>query len=172
MVALVPRAEPLCPDIYRSFQAMKNEKRPKMHRVNDDFFRRFRVKGGGWKWSGPELMDHVTKWAKKYPRDVHIAGIDDTFFAGSYLVLVLHRVGNRLWGTTVYVLTQCDGEPPKEFFMYPGHALCLRRALQVLEGYKPYDDACLSSNSRRKMHRLWAGKYETILGTKVPMLER
>ena len=84
----------------------------------------------GWKWLGYELMSRVRKWAKKYPEDVFICGIDDTYFSSSDIVFILHRPSPRKnWGTDVIVLTQCDGLPPKEFFMYPGHAAGIREAL-------------------------------------------
>jgi len=91
----------------------------------------------GWKWSGYELMERIYKWAKKYPEDVIICGIDDTHFASSDIVFVLHRIKRRLWGTSCYVITQCDGIPPKEFFMYPGHREGIQEALAKMARYRP-----------------------------------
>jgi len=87
----------------------------------------------GWKYEGYEFMSRVRKWAKKYPNDVYICGIDDAHFASSDIVFILHRPSpKRIWGTTVIVITQCDGKPPKEFFMYPGHASGILETLQEI----------------------------------------
>jgi len=113
-----------------------------MHRVYHDFTRRFLVKDGDgnysvWKWTGYELMERVDKWAKKHPKDVITCGIDDTHHACSDLVFILHRVKRRLWGTSCVVLTQCDGIPPKEYFMYPGHRAGIQEALAKMATYGP-----------------------------------
>lgn len=136
---------------------MKKEKRPAEHRANDDFnleFRGSRTKNGPleWMYEGADLLDRIEAWAKKWPRDVAILGIDDSHFCSSSLVLVLHRKRDRVWGVTCYVITQCDDQEPVEFFMYPGHADWLRRALEVVCGFKAWDaiGKVIRSNRRRQ----------------------
>lgn len=95
-----------------------------IHRVWHAFQRKFFEKANGhtWKWTGYNLMCKIERWAKKYPKDIFSAGIDDSHHAGSDIYFILHRDGKKNWGTTVIVITQCDGQPPCEYFMYPGHA--------------------------------------------------
>lgn len=123
---------------------MKKEKRPIEHRANDDFNRTFRGKQDKagpleWLYQGADLQDRIHDWAEKWPQDVAICGIDDSHFTSSDVVFILHRKGKKLWGTTVYVITQCDGQPPMEFFMYPGHARWMERALSVMNRFDPWD---------------------------------
>lgn len=91
----------------------------------------------GWKYKGHDFMVRIRKWAKKYPKDVLICGVDDTHFTNSMIVFILHRPSPRkLWGTSCVVITQCDGIPPKEFFMYPGHRKGIQEALSQMAKYK------------------------------------
>jgi hypothetical protein len=118
----------------------------RMHRVYWDFNRRFRTgrHGEAWKWSGSGLIDRIEEWAKDHPRDVFVAGIDDTHHTSSILVLILHRDGARLWGTSAVMVAQNDGQPPAEFFTYPDHAAGMRLALEATEKLRPWD-------------KIWAG---------------
>lgn len=90
----------------------------------------------GWKYEGYELMERIGRWAKKYPKDVFVCGIDDTVFTSSDIVFILHRIKRKLWGTSVVVITQCDNLPPKEFFMYPGHRAGIQMALAQMAKLK------------------------------------
>lgn len=90
----------------------------------------------GWKWTSYTLMTRVREWAKKYPEDVIVCRIDDSFFASSDLVFILHRVKRRLWGTTVVVIPQCDGQPPCEYFMYPSHREGIQKALEKMSKFE------------------------------------
>lgn len=103
----------------------------RMHAVSHDFKKQFKDKEGRqWKWVGWELTERVTRWSKKYPKDVIICGVDDSYHASSDMVLILHRESLRKnWGTTVVVIPQCDGQPPMEFFMYPAHRKGIQEAL-------------------------------------------
>jgi hypothetical protein len=145
---------------------MKKNKRPKLdperrqHWVNDDFRRTFKVSNErdtgreSWKYLGWELQEKIDKWAQKYPEDVAITGIDDTSFTSSDVVMVLHRVGKRVWGTTVYVVTQCDGQTPIEFFMYPNHRAQLQEALEAMSKFRPWDKMhAMMAKLRRDNHR-------------------
>lgn len=108
-----------------------------MHKANHDFVDTFKD-DGRWKYKSYDLMTRVRKWAKKWPKDVIVCRIDDAVNANSDLVFILHRVGRRLWGTTCYTITQCDGQPPNEWFMYPSHRKGIQEALQKMAGYKSF----------------------------------
>jgi len=119
-----------------------------MHKVNWDFCRHFIDKHRignptaspiAWKWTGWDLMHRIDEWAKKYPKDVFRGGCDDSHHTSSDLVFILHRVGKRLWGTTVYYIPQVDGQTPVELFLYPSHAFGLIRLLKKFESYAPWD---------------------------------
>lgn len=130
-----------------------------MHKVNRDFYRTFVEKGrtGGpiqWKWTGWELMHRIDEWAKKHPKDVLRGGCDDSHHTSSDLIFILHRVGRRLWGTTVYYIPQVDGQTPVEFFLYPSQAFGLVRLLKKLETYAPWDKVqALFRNFHRKSEK-------------------
>lgn len=111
----------------------------KANKVWREFVKKFRD-GGAWNWEGAELQSRVEQWAEKYPDDVMVHGIDDSHFCSSDIVFVLHRVKKRLWGTTCVVITQCDGQPPCEFFMYPGHRFGIQNALVKMSKLKPWKD--------------------------------
>jgi len=109
----------------RKFKTRKKEKRVK---IGKKWFTP--LLQDGWKWSGYDLMSRVEKWAEKYPEDVYVCYCDDTHFTGSRIFLILHRPGpRRIWGTSAVAVTQCDGLPPKEFFLYPGHMKGIHEAL-------------------------------------------
>lgn len=140
----------------RTDQKRQEAQSAKMHGVNWEFAEKFKkyedrgpLKIGkttlkhnfvpvGWKYGGYDLMTRIRKWAKKYPKDVIVCGIDDSYNASSDLVFILHRIGKRLWGTTCYTVTQCDGQPPNEWFMYPGHRKGIQGALQAMAGFKGF----------------------------------
>lgn len=93
----------------------------------------------GWKYAGYKLMQEVEKFAEKYPKDIEVVNIDDSCHASSSLVLIHHipTTGpdkGKNWGTTAIVVTQCDGQPPCEFFMYPGHQKSFISALRKVQG--------------------------------------
>jgi hypothetical protein len=103
-----------------------------IHTIWHEFARRFKKCEKGqdrYRYVGYDLMGRVEKWAEKYPKDVRIAAIDDSYFASSYLVLIEHRTKRSYMGTTAVVIPQCSGEDPLEFFMYPGHQKSLLGAL-------------------------------------------
>ncbi len=68
------------------------------------------------------IMKVVEDYATSHPDHVYLSGVDDTYFTSSDLVLVTHEAEGRFMGTTVILVTQCDGQPPAQFFLYPGHA--------------------------------------------------
>lgn len=85
-----------------------------------------------WKWIGYDLMKRVEKWAKKYPSEVHIVGVDDDVFASSVLVLIEARTHDSYMGTSVIYIPQCTGEKPIRFFLYPCHRAGLITALKEI----------------------------------------
>ena len=106
----------------------EHERRSKeMNKVWHNFTKQFK-EGNDWKYSGFELMEKIERWADKQEKgSVDICGCDDSMFMCSDLVLVHHLWADQktkkknCWGTSVVLLTQ-DGQPPTEFFLYPGHA--------------------------------------------------
>lgn len=131
-------------DISRSFKG------PGLHKIWHEFTRKFKlhiktgetellgkkvpiIDSSKWRWIGYELMTRVEKWAKRYPEDVRITGIDDDHFASSMLVLVEHRLRDQYMGTSVVVIPQCTGEAPIVFFMYPGHRNALAKTLNAID---------------------------------------
>ena len=107
-----------------------------MHKVTWDFRKTFLNEKSEWKYKSYELMTRVRKWAKKHTKDVIVCRIDDSHNASSDLVFILHRIGRELWGTTCYTIAQCDGQPPNEWFMYPGHREGIQKALAEMAKYK------------------------------------
>ena len=101
-----------------------------VHTVWHEFSRRFKTKDGfKYKKKGYDLMVAVERWQKRHLKDVRIVGVDDSYFASSYLVLVEHKTARQYMGTTVVVVPQCTGEDPLEFFLYPSHRKGLIEAL-------------------------------------------
>jgi hypothetical protein len=78
-------------------------------------------------------MCRVARWAKKYPEDVRIVGVDDSYYSGSDLVLIEHRGKVGYHGTTVIFIAQCSGDPPVRFFLYPSHRDSLMAALMAIK---------------------------------------
>lgn len=103
-----------------------------IHKVYHKFMKEF-----GNKLSNPEdnyeLMEQVEKFAKKYPNDIHVCPIDDSYYSCSDLVLIEHKSKNAWHGVTALVLSQCSGARPVEFFMYPDHVTKLIETLTVIK---------------------------------------
>ena len=98
------------------------------------FVKRFKDEDDNWRLAGYEFMKASEKWAARYPERVCCVPCDDTYFSSSLLVLITHEVPGRHWmGVTVVVISQCDGLPPKEFFLYPNHAEFLMQALKTMK---------------------------------------
>lgn len=119
---------------------MFSRKANRMHLVWWDFQRRFINKKGKFTKLGYPLMKAVERWAAKYPMDVEICTVDDSYHAGSALVLVQHRMSPRkVWGVSVVYIPQCTGESPISFFLYPSHYRELAPALARIRWEKePY----------------------------------
>jgi hypothetical protein len=101
-----------------------------IHTLGWAFHKAF-YRDGTWKYSGYKMMKQVEKFAKKHP-EVILLSCDDSYHAGSMIVLIPHRSKEEYWGTTVVSIPQCTGEPPLEMFLYPGHAMEIERALHIV----------------------------------------
>ena len=71
-----------------------------------------------YKYCGGELMDKIDEWAKKYPNDVKVLNVDDSYHMGSCIYLIEHQTENEYMGTTCVYVPQM-GDEPAEFFLYP-----------------------------------------------------
>lgn len=139
----------------RKIAAAKKElnKYPNIHKIYHEFlkkfktYKKFKVKSGalkgtysyaeGWIAKGYDLMLKIEKWANKYPKEVIQLHTDDSYHAGSRLFLITHRMSPRkIWGYSCVSVTQCDGQVPHEFFLYPGDAKELRKALTSISKQK------------------------------------
>jgi hypothetical protein len=122
-------AEAAVPDSTR--MQLTWDRKMRIHTVWYEFVQRFKMKSpeSKYRWTAYDLMVRVEKWAKRYPKDVRIVGIDDSYFASSILVLIEHKTARTYMGTTVVVIPQCTGESPLEFFLYPDHRRGLLGAL-------------------------------------------
>ena len=104
----------------------------RMHALGHKFFRAFKNKDTPptWKWTGYELADRIDKFAEKH-KEIQITGCDDSYYSSSSIVFVPHYDAklNYYWGTTVIIVTQNDGQPPCEFFLYPGHSKAFENLL-------------------------------------------
>jgi len=109
-----------------------------VHKVYHLFKKKFfNESNNSWNYKGYEMMEMIDKWAKKYPKEVEILGIDDSCNASSYMVLINQFESKKvLWGTTVIIIPQCDGQPPCEFFLYPDHRKGITEAFKKLDKYK------------------------------------
>jgi hypothetical protein len=107
-----------------------------VHLVYHRFRRRFGDEKSslGFKTKGHKLMKAIEQWAKRYPTEVQILSCDDSFYAGSMLVLIEHRSVIDYMGTTVVYVPQCTGEQPIEFFLYPERKELLIQGLKNLGG--------------------------------------
>jgi len=47
--------------------------------------------------------------------------VDDGAHCGSDLMCIMHQCRYQFMGMSVVFIPQCTGEPPTQFFLYPGH---------------------------------------------------
>lgn len=130
---------------YENWHKKKWEKSGEMHRLWHDFLRISLADENDafgpdkWKCEGYEMMGLMEDFAERNP-DAHCIGIDDSCHASSDMLLVPHYQDNMLWGTSVVVATQCDGQKPTKFFLYPGHTKALIKALlEIMSHYRGND---------------------------------
>ena len=79
------------------------------------------------------LGEVFEKHAEIEPGQVVSLGCDDSHHASSDLVLVTHEAKAKWMGVTVVMIPQCDGKPPAQFFLYPGHVDALVDALHLIQ---------------------------------------
>jgi hypothetical protein len=106
-----------------------------LHHLWHKFTRRFKDrKTQKYKLSGYALIRAIERWVDRnaFARNVQQCRIDDSYHAGSDVFLIPHEHDGEYWGTTVLVVTQCDGQPPCEFFLYDHHAKGLYSALDKI----------------------------------------
>jgi hypothetical protein len=80
-----------------------------------------------------QLMRICEKFARKHPTDVYVSSCDDSVYAGSRLVYIVHESVDNWHGITVLMIPQCDGRPPAQFFLYESHLDCLIKKLTRLQ---------------------------------------
>jgi hypothetical protein len=85
------------------------------------------------KYIGYNLMTRVTKWAKKYPKEVHIVFCDDHLHASSIIILIEARSRNSYHGIHMVTIPQCTGENPQIMFLYKQHSDMLLETLQKIQ---------------------------------------
>lgn len=99
--------------------------------------KRFKKGPKEWKEQGWDLIENLEAFAAKHP-EIRMARVDDSSFSNSELVFVPHsydskKLGCAYMGTTAVFVSQCAGDPPVEFFMYPGHLRNVIKTLQDIE---------------------------------------
>lgn len=102
-----------------------------------------------------EMAGTISNYAEKHPEEVICLGCDDTAHASSDLILVTHEADEKFMGTTVLMFPQCDGRPPAEFFLYPGHLDALLEALQAIKK-RTKEKKKLEYKASREETRWWA----------------
>jgi hypothetical protein len=108
-----------------------------IHRVWHAFCRKFQKPDSyDWKYEGYDFMERVEEYAKTHP-EIVITCCDDNHFASSDIVLIPHDADGQWMGVTVLVISQF-GNPPVDFFLYPGHAQLLLDELFGMHKNKKY----------------------------------
>jgi hypothetical protein len=96
--------------------------------------------------SGYPAIVALERFAKKHPKRIFTAAVDDGANAGSSLTFITHeatrhndtfddhRAGEPQWhGVSVYYAPQCTGEKPTNFFLYPCDLYGLIETLQAVK---------------------------------------
>lgn len=99
--------------------------------------KRFKKSPTEWKMRGWDLIEALEEYTAKHPQ-IRTVRVDDSHFSNSDLLLIPHcydskRLGCSYMGTTAVFVAQCAGDPPVEFFLYPGHLRHLIETLQEIE---------------------------------------
>lgn len=136
----------------------KSSKEHNIHWLWHKFLRLMKDDKGQWKWT-PEtaykVMQKAERFARKHAKDgICIVGCDDSHFTGSDLVIVHHKDQDKWMGLSVVVLSQCSGQPPAEFFLYPNHVDSLMAALRDAKREEKRLRRCEAAKARR-LQRAW-----------------
>jgi hypothetical protein len=121
--------------------------------------------GRQWKWEGHELIQEVTKWAKKHPT-VLITRCDDDCACGSRLVLIPCESAREYWGTSMVFIPQ-NGHPAV-IHLYPGHQTELLDALKQQALRFKEDPDRLSSPSFQYKYGEEKSKPVIVAGSRIP----
>lgn len=70
----------------------------------------------------------------KYPGMVDNVGVDDTHFTSSCIIVIHHGTGDNYMGASCIMISQCSGQEPAEWFVYPGHAFHLADIMDKVAG--------------------------------------
>lgn len=101
-----------------------------MHRLGRLYQKQFLDDHQEFKLTGYPLMQKLERFAMAHP-EVTLLRCDDSWHAGSSIMLIPHETKTEYWGTTVVVAPQCKGKP-EEIFLYPIHAMALHKALTTI----------------------------------------
>lgn len=121
--------------VLQKYTAEERKRTNQIHGTYWDFCKNFKDNNtGDWVADGFDLMQAIEEWAdkvnKKKPERVLFGHCDDNSFTSSLIVFITGEdSAGGYWGTHAVVISQCDGEPPKEFFLYPGHARTVAKVL-------------------------------------------
>lgn len=101
-----------------------------MHKLGWLYQKQFLDKKQEFKLKGYPLMQKLERFATAHP-EVILLRCDDSWHAGSSIMLIPHETKTEYWGTTVVVAPQCKGKP-EEIFLYPSHATAFHKALTTI----------------------------------------
>ena len=114
--------------IFKAQHKESNRRTSEMNNTYWEFRKKFKDNNNCWIYEKYELIEKIEKWVEKQDREkVVFCSCDDSMFMSSDLLMFHHiwtdqkTKKKNCWGTSVVLLTQ-DGQPPTEFFLYPGHA--------------------------------------------------
>jgi hypothetical protein len=77
---------------------------------------------------GTEVIDKVEKYVKKYCPEIKIVRCDDSYYAGSIILLIPHPHH----GITMMFIPQCSGIQ-NQMFLYDGHFKMLMKELNEMK---------------------------------------
>lgn len=83
-----------------------------------------------------DLESAADEFCEAHPDMVDIVGCDDSYFASSTILVVHHGTGDNYMGASCIMISQCSGQPPAEWFMYPGHAFQMADVMDRVAGLK------------------------------------
>jgi hypothetical protein len=133
---------------YRNRWLEEKKEIKQTHKLWHKFAKKFGSEGN-WKYKGYDFMEAVDKFAEKNP-EVVVTSCDDSYFAGSSIVLIPHKGFEKYMGTTIIIIPQLSGCEPCQMFLYPNHADQLIEALKCVPlGKQPDWDMLRRKNLNR-----------------------
>lgn len=82
----------------------------------------------GYKMVGYQAMRRVERYVEKHP-EIKLVTVDDSFFAGSMIVLIPHPK----MGITLLYIPQCGTDDTNQCFLYPHHSRDLMNELTSMK---------------------------------------